>query len=83
MKNSDFQKFQSVINNYDKTLSMSNAVMLAKLDTYNSIKWEKTLSAYSNQFQRLQDVINNYNKAASITGIRQRFLLFGATRQFL
>ncbi|MGG0233738.1 hypothetical protein [Bacillus tropicus] len=68
MKNSDFQKCQSAINNYDKTLSISNAVMLAKLDTYNSIKWEKILSAYSNQFQRLQDVINNYNKAASITG---------------
>ncbi|MGG0721790.1 hypothetical protein [Bacillus mycoides] len=68
MKNSDFQKFQSAINNYDKTLSMSNAVMLSKLDTYNSIKWEKILPAYSSQFQKLQDTINNFNKAASITG---------------
>ncbi|MGY3419334.1 tetratricopeptide (TPR) repeat protein [Bacillus mycoides] len=67
MKNSDFQKLQSAIDNYDKTLSMSNAAMLAKLDTYNSIKWEKIIPVYSNQIQGLQGAINNYNKAASIT----------------
>ncbi|MGM1435886.1 hypothetical protein ACS2CQ_23675 [Bacillus cereus group sp. BceL295] len=66
MKKSDFQKFQIAINHYNKVIS--NAGTLTNLDNYNSIKWGKILSAYSNQFQKLQDTINNYNKVISTTG---------------
>ncbi|MBO1628259.1 hypothetical protein J4P90_24220 [Bacillus sp. SY8(2021)] len=60
---------------------MSTTGTLANLNTYNSIKWEKILPAYSNQLQRLQGVINNCSKLTnSINSLSYSEVLLDALR---